>query len=570
MAKAHHPFKPLANFLKIASLSACLASPSFAQDNAEIVFWQTVSESGSVAQLQAYIDAFPEGIYRTLAEIQIKEIQGAAVKETIASNAQAQEDCDRLAGHAGDETLTVAPTSLRDLMGHTQAAIEACSIAQQTSDNPRYAFQLGRAYWASGDAINAWNWYLHASLSGHQRATYRMGLTYYNGNEGVTQDVPKIPVDIDHTKALEKFQENADRGHIGSAYYAGWILATGEATGTSDFEAAYPYFEQVDQSGATDANFALGYMYENGLEVSYSLDTAIEYYERALATQSRDWDSARARLANLMLYRYDNSNYHNIGNASDYLNEILDLFAAMRTQSDVVTHDNYVFLITREIADISSSVANTSYEFNRNPDTARAEDMSLIDSLYYRLEPAMIARHDAFPDLYPEQTSWKSNELASALLQAGKTAIYESYKLGDFVEYASETEAKDCVIVNFDTDEDYLATNVYNGCRFDVDFQLQHSIDYSSSSYYDQFEPFAVNLTPGEYRDFTTYRDEQAAGQYNAVWMACYILEGYENMDWDGGYYDCGKFARHSYESYQVLEDEIDRLKEEIFGHPFN
>lgn len=570
MTKAFFQPGSFFKLLKLAVLGACLASPIAAQDNAEIVFWQTVSESGSVAQLQAYIDAFPEGIYRPLAEIQIKEIQGAAVAEINATNTQSQEDCDRLAGHSGDETLPVAPTSLSDLQNHVQAAIDACKIAQRTSENPRYAFQLARSYWASGDATNAWNWYLHASLSGHQRATYRLALTLYNGNASASPDLPKIPVDINIPEALEKFKENAERGHLGSAYHAGWILANGEATGTSDFEAAYPYFVQVDQAGLTDAKFALGYMYEHGLQVRSSDDNAIEYYKAAIDSQARHWTDARVRLAHIMLERYGNTIFYKIANPAEYLNELLDLFAASRTDNDVVSHDNYVFIIQREIASISYVVANAAYEFDKDPDVENADQLRLIDSLYARLEPAMVDRHTAFPDTYPNHTWDRANELAHAFWQANKNAIYESHRLRKFKDFASETPADGCVSIDQSSANLTARATVANNCPYEVDFKYHQSIDYYDASLADQSESFESLIGSGATRTYTTSLDHDADAAWQVHWKACYALQGYSEQNWSDLSFYCGEFQRHTYPQYQAMEAEIKRLQEEIFGYAIN
>lgn len=62
-----------------------------------------------------------------------------AVAEIVASNAKAQNVCGRQADHSSDETLRVAPASLCELTSHADDAVEACKIAQASSDNPRFA-----------------------------------------------------------------------------------------------------------------------------------------------------------------------------------------------------------------------------------------------------------------------------------------------------------------------------------------------------------------------------------------------------------------------------------------------
>ncbi len=55
--------------------------PAFAQDSgsaADIAFWNSVKDSKSAAEVQAYIDKFPNGTFADLAKLRLKSLQGAA------------------------------------------------------------------------------------------------------------------------------------------------------------------------------------------------------------------------------------------------------------------------------------------------------------------------------------------------------------------------------------------------------------------------------------------------------------------------------------------------------------
>ena len=71
------------------------------QDNkAEFLFWETVTATDKPEMYQSYLDAFPNGIFRPLAEIKLSSL----TEERTAQENAAMEACDRLAGHRLDET----------------------------------------------------------------------------------------------------------------------------------------------------------------------------------------------------------------------------------------------------------------------------------------------------------------------------------------------------------------------------------------------------------------------------------------------------------------------------------
>lgn len=572
-------FKSVANALKLAALSVCLAAPVHAQDNAEIAFWETVRGSGSIAQLQAYIDAYPEGVFRALADIKIKEIQGDTVAKRNTGSDRAQQDCDRLAGHAGDETLPVAATTARELIAHAQEAIKACQTAAKSSDNPRYAFQLGRAYWASGDAINAWNWYLQASLKGHQRATYRVALTLYNGNSAVNQDFPKIPVDINIPEALKTFRENADRGHPDSAFYAGWILAMGEATGTNDFEAAFPFLRQAEQAGVTRGLFLLGYMYENGLYVSPSYHPAVDYYRRAIASKADMWPNARIGLIRLLLYRLENPDLSSPEPRADTLNEAIELMAAYQADDDVTLHNLYTKVIVEEAvrsARILSTKAGRStgpYDPYKDANGHLAE----LDRLLGRLEPALSARHSAFPDQFPQHTNARIEQLVASFDEALKAMVFAEFEYSRFVNHVRNDAAILCVAKSTEFDGRSLNTSIRNLCDYSVILRLRHRVKYADGTFGDGAEIFEATVGPERTKNFRTApRSPAEVSQGFADLMACYEQQGFNEIE--SFSLPVGKRNNHcaidfiaARKDHEVkIEADIDRLVAEIIGLPQN
>jgi hypothetical protein len=90
-------------FIAMVCLGGLLffALPAHAQDAGEITFWESVKDSKNPAELQTYLEAYPEGKFATLARIRIKALGGtpqgaAAAPETPAPT-------EPPAGEAGNE-----------------------------------------------------------------------------------------------------------------------------------------------------------------------------------------------------------------------------------------------------------------------------------------------------------------------------------------------------------------------------------------------------------------------------------------------------------------------------------
>ncbi len=66
--------------------------------------------------------------------------------------------------------------------------------------------------------------------------------------------------------------------------------------GKSDFAEAYEWYKMADENGNTEACVYLGYLYMNGLGVEKNIDTAIEYFNRAISSKEVEGYSGLCRL----------------------------------------------------------------------------------------------------------------------------------------------------------------------------------------------------------------------------------------------------------------------------------
>ncbi len=212
-----------------------------------------------------------------------------------------QNECDQLAGSPYDDQRNgeFAPVDIAKIGA---GAVDACRVAFETSGNPRYAYQLGRAlnnanqadqamaaydaavkggYAAAkvnfgmlmgrlGDENAEFRLYTEAASSGNRLAAYNLGVAYRDGL-GTQPDV---------NKALSWFERAAAEGDDTAAFNIGAIYDEGHLVPQDD-QTAIAWYDLAAQRGNTDAMINLGLMYEAGEGIAADPKKAAEMYLEA-------------------------------------------------------------------------------------------------------------------------------------------------------------------------------------------------------------------------------------------------------------------------------------------------
>ena len=206
----------------------------------ELTFWQSIQESFDPADYEAYLEAFPEGKFKRLAENKIKRL----------SSEQAEEDSERA------EELTRKAEVL----------------------------YFGREG-AKPDKVAAAEAFRRAADRGHPIAQRMLGWIYQHG-EGL---------EADPAKALKWYGQAAKAGDPDAQNNLGSLYAQGLGA-AADSAKALSYFERAALQGHVDAQINLGDAYRDGKGVAADRRQAFEWYRRAAARNSR---VAQARIAAL-------------------------------------------------------------------------------------------------------------------------------------------------------------------------------------------------------------------------------------------------------------------------------
>ncbi|WP_117195221.1 tetratricopeptide repeat protein [Rhizobium terrae] len=226
---------------------------------------------------------------------------GAEERASLQLASAMQVDCDRMAGSPYDQQRNseFAPVGIAEIDG---SAVDACRVAFETTGNPRFAYQLGRAlnktqqadqamsaynaavqagYPAAkvnfgmlmgrlGDEKSEFKLYTEAAQSGNVLAAYNLGVAYRDGL-GTRPDVKK---------ALTWFEKAATEGDDTAAFNIGAIYDEGHLVPQDD-QTAIAWYDLAAQRGNTDAMINLGLMYEAGEGIEANVQKAAEMYRKA-------------------------------------------------------------------------------------------------------------------------------------------------------------------------------------------------------------------------------------------------------------------------------------------------
>ena len=242
---------------------------------AEIPFWQSIKDSKSKADYQAYLDRYPNGEFAVLA----KSRTGQGHQDLIALITALPNPYS-----ATPETNTtsgipmmngIAARSLKDKASGTQLnELLAIYRGDAEAGDPVAQFSLGNMY-QSGlgigqDSNEAMKWFHRAADQGVALAQSTLGYMYANG-AGIAKD---------EAEAVKWYRKAAERGEVYAQSGLGWMYANGLGIAKDETEAVRWYRKAAEQ-GEAYAQSGLGWMYANGLGIAKDEVEAVKWFRKA-------------------------------------------------------------------------------------------------------------------------------------------------------------------------------------------------------------------------------------------------------------------------------------------------
>lgn len=225
-------------------------------------------------RLQAYQRECQACLFRNDAAVRLDEIDrqrkaADAIRE--AENRAVRDSCDRLAGTKGDSDLPAGTPGVAFAAIESSRAIAACRRAHEIyPDDPRVAYQLGRALHSARQYGEAIPLYRFAADHGSRNAMTNLGVLYEGG----------MGVDRNYAEALRFFRQGADAGNAISMTNLGKMYLEGKGVEKNPEEAARLFQKAVNLDNA-DAMISLGNLYRYGTGVAKDQGAAIRLYQKA-------------------------------------------------------------------------------------------------------------------------------------------------------------------------------------------------------------------------------------------------------------------------------------------------
>ena len=245
-----------------APASSTTEQPGMAAQR-ELLFWESVKDSGSVEELQAYLDRYPGGTYAALARSRINRLgggsQGSAPQNTAGPAAAPTYDQVGAAYKRGDYA-----TALKGIRAHAEQGL---AVAQKDLGH-MYQNGLG----VTRDDAEAVRWYRKGAAQGLAAAQNNLGHMYQNGL-GVTRD---------DAEAVRWFRKGAAQGLAAAQNNLGHMYQNGLGVTRDDAEAVR-WFRKGAAQGLAAAQNNLGHMYQNGLGVTRDDAEAVRWFRKGAA-----------------------------------------------------------------------------------------------------------------------------------------------------------------------------------------------------------------------------------------------------------------------------------------------
>ncbi len=270
-----------------ATPSAAPPAPVADADASERLFWESVKDSRKKAELQAYLQAYPNGRFASLARARLAEIEQAASRPRPAAPPPAPAPRPAPASTA-EQSYQAAEEAMRgrDVVGavalYRQAAEQGHVRAQLSLGN---IHSKGSSSVPRDDAEAA-RWYRKAAEQGDAQGQASLGQMYSTG-----LGVPR------HEKEAAKwYRKAAEQGHVGAQYGLG-IMYVKSARVAQDFAEGVSWLRRAAERGHVRAQSVLGDIYsKGGLGVPRDDAEAVRWYRMAAAQGDADARQSLARL----------------------------------------------------------------------------------------------------------------------------------------------------------------------------------------------------------------------------------------------------------------------------------
>ncbi|MDO6711887.1 protein kinase [Aliiglaciecola sp. 2_MG-2023] len=265
-------------------------------ESADKTAWNKAKEANTAMDYDGYLNTYPSGIYRSLAEAALRKLTNEGLNPAdaekqfvLGNNYRTGNDSDIPVSYeqsvywykrSADQDHANSANNLGYMYengyGVSKSLTEAAKwYAKAANLGSKYGQNNLGILYRDGDGVkqsysNALYWLRKSAEHDHSPALHNLGNLYRDG-KGVTQS---------HTEAIKWYRKAADLGNASAQVSLGLQYERGDGVPVSNTDAVYWYRKAAEQ-GNQWGQYDLGLSYEFGRGVNTSLSTAIEWYKKA-------------------------------------------------------------------------------------------------------------------------------------------------------------------------------------------------------------------------------------------------------------------------------------------------
>ena len=239
--------------------------PPSERERRERVFWQSIRDSSDPADLEAYLAAWPAGVYAPLARNRLAGLRPRP-SDPGSPDTPSPGFRNRLRAAEVERLTAAAGQGDARALARLRVAADANQVDAQTALGGLYDGGRG----VSQDYAEAAAWYLRAARRGDADSQNSLGAMYQRG-QGVLRD---------GHEAVRWFRRAADQGHVLAQRNLGVMYSAGQGVPRDPREAAAWYRRAADQ-GNVQALFDLGVMFSLGDGVARDAEQAAAWFRKA-------------------------------------------------------------------------------------------------------------------------------------------------------------------------------------------------------------------------------------------------------------------------------------------------
>lgn len=275
-------------------LSFVVDPPGYIQSvhdtGAEVAFWDTVKNAADPRELEAYLEAFPNGVFAALARIRLTRLKAASQSNPVPTTKKS-------VGRAIEVAIPPKPTALQTL-GHIgvdwQDSYQKGVFAGVTAVR---VFEFGTAAMAGlmpADIITGID--RRPVTSSEQISSYIRGRAPGKSVElEVDRNGARTGIDVEIADWLERVWIAAHRGNAHAARQLGNAYAVNDLI-AQDFAASRNWLERAGQSGNAAAYLDLGMQYQDGKGLDKDGKKAFFFVLKSARAGSPEGQLAAARM----------------------------------------------------------------------------------------------------------------------------------------------------------------------------------------------------------------------------------------------------------------------------------